>query len=280
MKVEFSLAQDMSSMKADNLTLWDNKRYAFQIKFDGARHLLIKDSCGWSLTSRCSGADVKAKYPHLWLDIDRLPNGVYDGEIIAPTKAQPLGDLYFLNSTAGKPEVRFIIFDVLAFRGMDTTHDSYEERYQLLKDEIEAKQTEGSRVVAVCNYSLADALAICQANNGEGIIIRDNKAQYIKGRSRAIMKWKRKKEETFSVFEIDVSKSRAVLELLDSEGKYAGRVCVCASEHEQALKPYFKEPLRLAINGKIQATFKAEVQYEQRCANGLRTPVLKRLVMI
>lgn len=106
--------------------------YAYEVKWDGFR-ALVSTVDGLLVRSR-RGWDMTAHLPEL----EQLPPGlVLDGELVAwgedGLPSFPLLCRRILNRKQSVP-VTYLVFDVLAADGMDTTERPYSERRELLEE--------------------------------------------------------------------------------------------------------------------------------------------------
>jgi ATP-dependent DNA ligase len=126
---------------------FDSPEYCFEIKYDGVRALAAVDEMGWRLWGR-ERADYTARYPELDV-LRRLPAGtLVDGELVAfDENGRP--DLRLLLRRHGAVDpwrirqarlwctVRYMLFDLLYYRGRCLLREPLEHRREILAEMCE-----------------------------------------------------------------------------------------------------------------------------------------------
>jgi ATP-dependent DNA ligase len=136
----------------------DDSGWAVQEKLDGARALLHVTEAGVRITGRTVSevtfrlSEFQANLPHLTTGLEHLVGTILDGELVCPAAAIDTGDTVTTHPLqaavailATTPEnakaiqdrhgchLRFVAFDVLRFRGIDTTIEPLRERLTALE---------------------------------------------------------------------------------------------------------------------------------------------------
>ncbi|EPD81282.1 MULTISPECIES: RNA ligase family protein [unclassified Paenibacillus] len=158
----------------------DDKLYCNEVKFDGFR-LLVSNNDGVRLYTR-HGNDVSHKFREL-LDCP-LPEGtIVDGEVVViDNSGKP--DFEALSkrflSKNDKALVTFYAFDILRYRGTDTTGLSLLKRKELLLKAFE--ETEAYKHVQWSVGSANDLYGLVKTNGSEGIVQKHENSKYEIGR--------------------------------------------------------------------------------------------------
>lgn len=205
--------------------------WCFQIKYDGSRYLLIKNNSDVQFIIRNSETNKVAWYPELHRDFTKMPNGIFDGELIFRTENRPYGDFYKLLKRENKnpnnimeksDRFKFVVFDVLIFEGKDLRNRPYAERLKYL--DVIKKMDLFHIEVAKTFLNGKEAVKEALENNAEGIMIKKQMATHTTGRTYNMLKYKFQNKERFDVVGF-TSKSRAISSLiLEDKGKYVGKV--------------------------------------------------------
>ncbi|MDH3308272.1 MAG: non-homologous end-joining DNA ligase [Acidimicrobiia bacterium] len=114
---------------------FDDDAWSFEPKWDGIRAVLAADGSEPRLYSR-SGRDISGEFPAL---LGAAPPGaVLDGEIVAVDGAgKPSFQLLQQRggtSTTARPEIHYLVFDVLAAGGREITSLGFDDRRARLDD--------------------------------------------------------------------------------------------------------------------------------------------------
>src|SRR5215210_856400 len=103
--------------------------WAYEVKWDGFRAIVATDR-GLRVLSR-RGWDMTGLVP----DLDGLPSGVFDGELVAFEDGLPSFPLVcqrILNRDTTIP-LALIVFDVLGYRGRSLIGEPYRKRREILE---------------------------------------------------------------------------------------------------------------------------------------------------
>jgi len=161
-------------------------------------------------------ANVRDLPPHIVDQMRRFPDGIYDGELVAPSgKAW---DVVVLGT-----RLVFVVFDVLEADGLDLTGSAYRNRRRQLLDILRAsltpKQTAITTVESV-PASWAGVEAIWQ-RGGEGVILKRTASHYRPGhRSPDWVKVKQLHAATLTITGFEAGKCGAFSKLClrDADG--------------------------------------------------------------
>ena len=131
-------------MLAVPATPFDSPDYDFEVKWDGIRALAAVETMGWRLWGR-GRADYTARYPELDV-LRRLPAGtLVDGELVAfDAEGQPdlpwllrrhgLTDPWRIRQARHWCSVRYVLFDLLYYRGRCLLREPLARRREVLAD--------------------------------------------------------------------------------------------------------------------------------------------------
>jgi len=147
-------------------------------------------------------ANVRELAPHIVAQLARFPDGIYDGELVAPSgKAWDV--------TVVGTRLVFVIFDVLACNGLDLTSAPYGERREALLD-ILGRMPDGQTAISTVESlapSWAGVLAIWK-RGGEGVILKRTSSTYRPGyRSPDWLKVKEAHAATLTIIGFEAGKS-------------------------------------------------------------------------
>jgi bifunctional non-homologous end joining protein LigD len=175
---------------------FDNKDWAFEVKWDGVRALAYKEEEGRAVRIHSrKGNDITQKYPEIANALENLPanihSAVFDGEIVVlDDKGHPdfqghqhrmhVNDKEEIKSLSNEIPATYYIFDILYYDGQDVKTKSYLERRQILSKIIspdgflkisEFVEEKGSRMLRhTIKFNL------------EGIIAKHKLSRYYEGR--------------------------------------------------------------------------------------------------
>ncbi len=240
-----------------------------QQKIDGIRVLAHVDGGNVTVTNRNGHATDKVPTPIVDA-LAGLPDGtVVDGEVV--------GDAYWM-------------FDALTMGTTDIAHVGYEERWQILVDELFPEVKAGVHVLKIA-VGRSDKRRLFEQlvdNASEGIVFKTRAAPYTAGRSAAQRKYKLQKSADVVITQnagnayamgvhhhgklVDVGKvfagttnaSRAEIDGLLAAGKrpVAEVRYLYATDDHQLYQPVFvrlrdDKPARLCMRGQLKRTNKA-----------------------
>lgn len=110
--------------------------------------------------------------------------------------------------TSGK-YVSFVAFDILACKGTDVRHLPLAERRMLLEKIVSTVDSDHVRITEQCVPS-AEAHLRFTEQYGEGSVVKDVRAPYSGGRSKASLKWKKVLDEDVVVMGMEEGKGKFV----------------------------------------------------------------------
>lgn len=209
--------------------------YALQAKLDGerCRALVFTNTNGIKGCLLISSTDqLITTVPHIVQAFKLLPDGEYDGELYK--HGWSLADIHSVISTTTSihpkaHEVEFHMFDII-------TEQTQYERFELLyKNLIIHKDARQCIKIVELNivFNMAEIMTHYDRLIGqgyEGFIIRELTAYYIRRRSQMVMKFKPKKNDTYTLIDLQQATSE--------NGNNLGMVgsFICVDEMETQFK--------------------------------------------
>jgi len=188
-----------SGMK-DDFTIQPGQ-WSAEEKFDGHR-LIVEISQGKSSLFVEKGINAWSRYgitrilpTHIMESLEKLPNGLFDGELIVPGKRA-----YGVTELANSSELVYVIFDVINMEGEDYTDLPYDTRHFCLAKSITPiydanSPTDPVQLAQTVNVN--SMIEVCKLRDqiwerdGEGLILKRRNATYQIGkRSRHLVKVK------------------------------------------------------------------------------------------
>lgn len=156
--------------------------WALEEKYDGIRLILQKhvdEVTGWSRYG-----NKQFLPPHIREMVERFPNVILDGELLVPGLRS-----YGAREIANRPDLVYVVFDLLRTDVAMTTDQTYDERRQLL-DHLAAQQNLTSqtpvRLAPVWQIKSEDdvnvALTAIWKRDGEGAILKRRLSRYLPGK--------------------------------------------------------------------------------------------------
>jgi ATP-dependent DNA ligase len=187
--------------------------------------------------------------PHVIRDLQRLPNGVYDGELISTKKTKAYG----VTDLEQADHLQFVIFDLLQLpidpgRLPDTTYLEYSSRRMLLEEiftNVRPACTHGrgielSRVWKIEKRSdVNDIAESVWARGGEGLILKKTSSLYEVGkRSKQWLKIKQSHTSALTVigFVAGLLGPHATVLLEDNRGNHVTVKTLDTHERERIAK--------------------------------------------
>jgi len=108
-------------------------KWVFEIKFDGYRAIAVKSGNNVSLLSR-RRKSFNAQYPAILEALTGMPDeSVIDGEIVALDDSGRPNFNLLQNYRSESSRIRYFVFDLLCYKGRDTTQLPLIERRELLR---------------------------------------------------------------------------------------------------------------------------------------------------
>ncbi len=184
-------------------------------KHDGHRLILIIDDDSISAHSR--GGKPRALPKHIIRSCKRLPNGVYDGELLVPG-----GTSTDVKAIENIDKLELQLFDILKTNDTDVMSKPGFERRALL-EKAGSLLADNSSVKVTKQYSVSeDTLNLIWNAGGEGAIIKNVNTQYVEGqRTKGWIKFKKlaAAELTVTGFESGKNGPHSTICLKDDFGK-------------------------------------------------------------
>lgn len=180
-------------------------RYRVEEKLDGHRIMIRVTNSGrieaWSRT----GIDCTKKlHQGLLSELFHLPSGIYDGELVAPSRKS-----YHVTDYQYRNKLVLYIFDAVELVGSDTTWMDYGSRRSHLLavfEKLEADAGVFTYVKLINSIPVASEAELklmvegIWEQSGEGVIVKDTQAPYLPGkRNAAFLKIKDCKSDVFII---------------------------------------------------------------------------------
>jgi bifunctional non-homologous end joining protein LigD len=156
------------------------------VKFDGYR-MQARVASGRAALRTRKRLDWSARFPEIARDCGVLPDGIYDGEIVALDK-NGIADFAMLQSALSDKKTAnliFFIFDLPFFEGLDLRNQPLEKRKDALSRVLEARARNMTRLRYVSHFSATGGAildAACRMNL-EGVISKRLASPYRGGRN-------------------------------------------------------------------------------------------------
>ncbi len=197
-------------MKATSGSLPHGEGWVAEIKWDGMRlqaELVATADAPLTLRLRSgSGRDITSSFPELAGLADAVgTSAVLDGEAVVfddgtPSFSRLQQRIHVAEPThalvEGHPVV-YLIFDLLALDGHDVTSLPYRQRRSLLDRLVD--ESPAWRVPPYAHGNGADLLAIADARDLEGVVVKRIDSPYVSGRSDQWVKVKIRRRQEFVV---------------------------------------------------------------------------------
>ena len=223
--LELSLCKSVESLAGLPL-----QHFVMEPKLDGIRiqmnvvgGLLTPVRC-WTRSNHDATGKMVAAERAIADFADDLAGTVLDGEAVY-VDATGAADFNFTTRCMGsgvdkcvekqrvaRQYVSYVLFDVLVVKGTDVRHLPLSERRSLLERIVRSIDSEHVRITEQAAPS-AEQHRIYTEQYGEGSVIKDVRAPYTAGRSKASLKWKKTLDEDVVVMGSEAGK-----------GKYASMV--------------------------------------------------------
>lgn len=142
-------------------------------KLDGHRVVVVKrgpDVLGWSRLGKAKNLPA-----HIVTALRALPDGIYDGELVAPG-----GNSWNVTETTKRTKLAFVVFDALELMGESLLAVRHSERRALLT--LALAHAPGTAVTLVPEYAPTwAAVEAIWARGGEGAILKTKSGLYRPG---------------------------------------------------------------------------------------------------
>lgn len=218
----------LAKVLPDNFSVMSQNLYVAEEKFDGHRMCVwIHDGPpeAWSREGKTCTQKI---HPLMLEELETLPFGIYDGELIFPG-----GHSYDITVIGNRNKLHFVVFDLLELEDVDTTRSKMKDRRSALEQIFIALG--GLQWVQLAKQYPVDSRSSLQnvvediwARSGEGVIVKDVNAPYLPGkRTKHFLKVKDVKSAVLTV--VGFAPSEGLLNnrgpcgttvLRDEEGNY------------------------------------------------------------
>jgi hypothetical protein len=166
-----------------------SKKIAVEEKFDGMRMVIHKKGDDIRIFTEDEKRDRAKCFPHSLIDIRKLPDGVYDSEMVewAPNFMQPLKRESMIKFIVGKEQtddewVQFNVFDVVNSEGNDIHGEPWSKRQEFLRRAIPNDTQHLNRVnpiIAGDQKELRDAFdKLSKEKGSEGVMLKEANGIY------------------------------------------------------------------------------------------------------
>lgn len=189
-------------------------------KYDGHRLCVTVEDGRLEALTR--DRNVRLLPPHVRTDLLRLPNGIFDCELVSTHKAKAYG----VTDLAQVDHLQVVIFDVTRLLKNDTTKLAYVDRRALLEEIFRTVSFTNGVTLSKMYYitSLTDARALAQSvwnRGGEGLVLKRTDSRYETGkRTKTWLKIKQSHTAVLKVvgFQAGLLGPHAVTVLEDADG--------------------------------------------------------------
>lgn len=218
---------------------YSNGEWILEEKFDGHRLLVVVSKDGtvvaWSRPGHDRPAAQRTLPETLSLELAKLPDGTYDGELYIPSGTS--SDVVRLDR---QDDLRFVLFDLVSLYDTDTVSETLTHRRALL---VQAwMHTDQKRVhLAVQDHVSLDRVRAIWKRGGEGAILKRKASVYKSGwRTPDWIKVKQIDAAEFTVTGFDEGKSGpcSVFKLRHDDG----RETTCKVLTNDLLRAVHKDP--------------------------------------
>jgi DNA ligase D-like protein (predicted ligase) len=159
----------------------DQRRWAYQLKFDGYRAVAYKSSGKIHLRSR-NNSDFTTRYRTVVRGLANLPDEtVIDGEIVALDEDGRPSFNALQNYSGSNTPIVYFVFDVMMLGGRDVMCETLEARRTLLERQIVAKVAEPVRYIGDLDAPLRDLVHSVREQAFEGLVAKRRDSPYQPG---------------------------------------------------------------------------------------------------
>lgn len=223
------MIKPMLALPIDKCTIDRYADWAIEQKFDGHRLMVevMKPQGGpvmveaFTRPRKRAGTTDKTMAPrelpeHLWDAFAKLPQGIYDGELLPGVSDGTATDVTRTDLAHLR---RFVMFDVVRLLGQDTTLKPYAERRALLETiftKALVKSLDGALTLAeslrvTCEADVTTFCKIIWDRGGEGAILKRVGATYQPGkRSKDFIKLKRGEHAVLTVIGFKATRGKVL----------------------------------------------------------------------
>jgi ATP-dependent DNA ligase len=169
----------LASAMPEGKTVRDYKGWLCELKYDGIRCTVRKTGTtisAWSRPRAGSKQGLSRSLPlHIVQDLQRFPDGYYDGELVGETDDQKSYDVARLDGTSKQ---RLVLFDILESVGNSTRHLPQTERRGMLDMIFDRLDPDHVRVARIYKPVSQKTVEMIWAGGGEGVILKNPTATY------------------------------------------------------------------------------------------------------
>jgi bifunctional non-homologous end joining protein LigD len=160
----------------------DDEDWIFEEKLDGYRGIAVLRKRTASLTSR-NGKNLGNDYPTIVKTLEALKiDAVLDGEIIVREKNKSnFQALQNYDSVEKKPQLHYVVFDVLEINGSDVRALPLHQRKKLLNTLLNGHQQKEIEIVTAATVKGKIFLKDAEKNGWEGIMAKKADSTYTSG---------------------------------------------------------------------------------------------------
>lgn len=196
--------------------------------------------------------------PHVRKELERLPSGIYDGELIVPGKRS-----YGVTELTNSNELVYTVFDILEIVGVSTQQHLYHERRAILEELFQGYDNAVRLATSTPVKSRAHALQLVQdvwTRDGEGLILKHRMSIYQPGkRSKQWIKLKALQSTVCTVIGYrDAQMGPQSIVVLEDEEGFQTKVKTL-NDHERG---------KLEDNPELYVGRKLRIEFQERTKDG------------
>lgn len=276
-------------MSKGNITNWND--WAVEEKYDGHRLIVEVGRLrvqAWTRPRKRAGSSDKTMAertlpPHLVAQFLKLPDGIYDGELMAGIEDATATDV---TRTDLQDTLRFVVFDILEHNGLSTRERPWQERHLLLHRIFERLGAGIRRlrnialstpVMVTCEADVTNFVARIWEQGGEGAILKRKAATYQAGkRSPDFIKVKRLQHAVLTVIGFEPTRGKVL-----DRGRFATVLLRDDNGVETSCKTLNDEELQAFEDAwkPIAANIEGTADHVQRCINTMHPAIGRRLMI-
>lgn len=243
----------------------DPRDWVVQEKYDGHRLIVSTAETGGDLfgnqTTRAwsrYGAE-RSLPPHVRAAIERLPSGIYDGELLVPGHRS-----YGVTELVNASRLVYVMFDVLELMGRSVTGETQSDRRKLLEVAISRVAESGLTLAwqrdVVAWDDVGDLARAVWDRDGEGLILKRSAASYRPG--KRVRDWLKVKQLRSTVMTVVGFKAGRL-------GPHATVMLRDDDDNETAVKTLNDEERQALDRSDVAAVGRRlRVEYQERTMDG------------
>jgi bifunctional non-homologous end joining protein LigD len=191
--IEPMLAQPMPELPVDH------RKWLYEIKLDGYRCLVGKNSSKITLWSR-RGNLLTKQFPRIARSGKALaPGTLLDGEIVALDEAGRPSFNLLQHHRSKAQSIKFYAFDILVYRGRSVVGLALENRRELLREALSAAE-DPIRLSEAFETPLSELVRAAKEHSMEGIVAKQKDSMYEPGkRTGAWLKYRINRGQEFVI---------------------------------------------------------------------------------